>query len=41
MTLYNVKLRDSRLDLRFQSYDGDVTVSVMRRHGDARVVVMK
>jgi len=41
VTLYNVKLRDSRLDLRFQCYDGDVTVSVLRRHGDAQVVVMK
>ena len=41
VTLYNVKLRDSRLDLRFQCYDDDVTVSVTRRHGDAQVVVTK
>ncbi|WP_043353522.1 amylo-alpha-1,6-glucosidase, partial [Methylobacterium sp. B1] len=41
VTLYNVKLGGSRLDLRFQRYDDDVTVSVQRRHGDVQVVVTK
>jgi len=41
VTLYNVKLGSSRLDIRFQRYDDDVTVSVIRRHGDVQVVVTK
>ncbi len=41
VTLYNVQLGDSRLDIRFQRYDDDVTVSVQRRHGDVQVVVTK
>ena len=41
VTLYNVKLGGSRLDIRFQRYDDDVTVSVQRRHGDVQVVVTK
>ncbi|MDH2310753.1 amylo-alpha-1,6-glucosidase [Methylobacterium brachiatum] len=41
VTLYNVKLGASRLDIRFQRYDDDVTVSVLRRHGDVQVIVTK
>ena len=41
VTLFDVKLGTSRLDLRFQRYDRDVTVSVARRDGDVQVVVTK
>jgi len=41
VTLYNVRLGGSHLDIRFQRYDDDVTVSVQRRHGDVQVVVTK
>ncbi|TXM94150.1 amylo-alpha-1,6-glucosidase [Methylobacterium sp. WL116] len=41
VSLYNVRLGDSRVDLRFQRHGSDVTVSVTRRLGDAQVAVLK
>ncbi|GJE60211.1 amylo-alpha-1,6-glucosidase [Methylobacterium trifolii] len=41
VTIFNVKLGGSHLDLRFQRHDDDVTVSVLRRRGDAQVATVR
>ncbi|WP_204262825.1 glycogen debranching N-terminal domain-containing protein [Methylobacterium sp. BTF04] len=41
VSIFNLKLGESRIDLRFQRYGGDVTVNVLRRTGDAQVSVVK
>ena len=41
VSLFNVKLGESRLDLRFQRLGPDVTVSVIKRSGDAQVAMVK
>lgn len=41
ISIYNLKLGESRLDLRLQRHQDDVTVSVLRRTGDAQVATVK
>ncbi|WP_018042014.1 amylo-alpha-1,6-glucosidase [Methylobacterium sp. 88A] len=41
VSIFNLKLGDSRIDLRVQRYGSDVTVNVLRRVGDAQVSVVK
>ncbi|MEE7478033.1 amylo-alpha-1,6-glucosidase [Methylobacterium hispanicum] len=41
ISIYNLKLGASRLDLRLQRHQDDVTVSVLRRTGDAQVAMVK
>ncbi|WP_019906833.1 glycogen debranching N-terminal domain-containing protein [Methylobacterium sp. 77] len=41
VSIFNLKLGESRIDLRVQRYGSDVTVNVLRRVGDAQVSVVK
>ncbi len=41
VSIFNLKLGESRVDLRVQRYGSDVTVNVLRRVGDAQVSVVK
>ncbi|MBX9932402.1 MAG: amylo-alpha-1,6-glucosidase [Methylobacterium sp.] len=41
VSIFNLKLGESRIDLRLQRYGDDVTVNVLRRKGDAQVSVVK
>ena len=41
ISIYNLKLGDSRVDVRLQKHDDDVTVRVLRRTGDAQVAMVK
>ncbi|GJE16209.1 amylo-alpha-1,6-glucosidase [Methylobacterium marchantiae] len=41
VSIFNLKLGTSRIDLRVQRYGSDVTVNVLRRVGDAQVSVVK
>ncbi|GJD96797.1 amylo-alpha-1,6-glucosidase [Methylobacterium iners] len=41
ISIFNLKLGDSRLDLRLQRYGEDVTVNVLKRKGDAQVSLLK
>ena len=41
LTIRNLALGDSRLDLRLNRYGRDVTVNVLSRRGNARVMILK
>ncbi|GJD58950.1 amylo-alpha-1,6-glucosidase [Methylobacterium dankookense] len=41
ISIFNLKLGGSRLDLKLQRLEEDVTVSVLRRTGDAQVAMVK
>ena len=41
ISIFNLKIGESRIDLRLQRYGDDVTVNVLRRSGDAQVSVVK
>ena len=41
ISIFNLKLGGSRLDLKLQRLEDDVTVSVLRRAGDAQVAMVK
>lgn len=41
IVLYNLKLGDSRVDLRVHRHDDDVTVAVVRRKGDVALALLK
>jgi hypothetical protein len=39
--LSQLRLGNARLDLRLQRHGGDVTVNLLQRQGDARVMLVK
>ena len=41
VTIRNLRLSDTHLDLHFPRHRRDVALNVLRRHGDARVIVLK
>ena len=41
ISIFNLKLGDSRVDLRLERHADDVTVKVLRRVGDAQVALLK
>ena len=41
VSIFNLKLGTSRVDLRLQRYGTDVTVNVLRRTGDAQISLLK
>lgn len=41
LTITGLSLRGSRFDLRFQRHGGDVTLNLLRRQGDAKIMLIK
>ena len=41
ISLYNLKLGDSRVDLRLNRHEDDITVAVLRRTGDVQIAQLK
>lgn len=41
VTLRQLRIGESQLDLRFHRHGGDVTLGVLKWQGDARVMLMK
>jgi hypothetical protein len=41
VVLHDLRLRDSRVDLRLHRHGSDTTVNVLRRDGDIRVTLSK
>jgi hypothetical protein len=41
VTLHQLRIGESQLDLRFHRHGADVTLNVLKRQGDARVMFVK
>jgi glycogen debranching enzyme len=41
VTIRNLRLGDAKLDVALSRHGSDVTTEVLRRHGSAKVVIMK